>query len=112
MTARPVAGQTGLALLSVTVMDAPSPFGQSTITNLLAHIMLPDTNFHIADQSLSNCVWQALGGPASAITSVDMLSLVSLTASGVGITNLWGLQWATNLAELSLAGNGTARMRS
>jgi len=46
--------------------------------------------------SKTNCGW---------LTSTDLQALTRLSADDYGITNLYGLGWASNLSELSLSGN-------
>ncbi|NQV34466.1 MAG: leucine-rich repeat domain-containing protein, partial [Phycisphaeraceae bacterium] len=64
----------------------------------------PPINF--PDPGLEAAVREALGIPAPApITDADMLQLINLDASDRGITDLTGLEYATNLEELDLHKN-------
>jgi len=57
------------------------------------------------DPSLSNAVHQALGLPPGRLSTTNVLGLTNLMADSQGITNLEGLEWATNLSQLYLGGN-------
>ena len=60
----------------------------------------------IPDPNLRAAIADALGKPPGAtITPSDMLALTSLVADQAGIQNLTGLEFATNLTNLSLAYN-------
>lgn len=58
---------------------------------------------YFADAKLKTVVEAALG--KSNPTPSDMLGLTSLSAFDQGITDLTGLEYATNLTELDLSGN-------
>ena len=57
------------------------------------------------DANLESAVRSALDRPTGDITDADLLGLTCLTAGGLGIQNLNGLQYAANLQELDLCGN-------
>src|SRR5215469_12947081 len=57
------------------------------------------------DPNLEAAVRQQLAKPAGPITSIDLQSLTTLNASQSSITNLAGLEWATNLDSLYLYAN-------
>ena len=62
----------------------------------------------INDAALRQAICAALGKDYSddvVITEAEMQSLTTLTAENAGITNLAGLQYATNLESLDLSGN-------
>ena len=60
----------------------------------------------ISDPSLENAIRQQLGISASdPVTQADLESLIQLDASYRGITDLVGLEYATNLRTLQLSGN-------
>jgi len=61
-------------------------------------VVFPDANLGIA-------VSQALDIPVGQITVLDLQFLFSLDASGVNVANLSGLEFCTNLYELTLTGN-------
>ena len=92
------------ALLTFTVQNAPC--GLRVSTNIQVLVDLPDPGFSLPDSSLSNQVCQSLGQLGDDLTSVDMLSLIALFASGTSIENLSSLQWAANLKALDLDNNG------
>ena len=60
---------------------------------------------HFGDAVLEQAVRDALGIPTGDLTRADMLNLLSLDSSYAGITNLQGLEFATNLQTLNLSGN-------
>jgi hypothetical protein len=79
-------------------------FLQDTSANLVS---AASTVVSIPDPYLRHAVGRALGKSAAQITEADMLSLTSLTANHVHdhvhtITDLTGLQYATNLTHLNL----------
>jgi hypothetical protein len=59
----------------------------------------------IPDPSLQAAVRAALAKPTGTITDLDMRSCTFLAASGAGIQDLTGLQYATNLTFLNLTNN-------
>ena len=68
-----------------------------------------DRTVNIADANLRAVIADALGKvPNAPITEGEMATLTSLNAGGKGIRNLAGLEFATNLIELSLHTNNIA----
>ena len=65
----------------------------------------PDGPGLIKDTKLKAAVRKALGKPKGAITSRDLASLKKLEASFLGITDISGLEHATNLTSLNLSHN-------
>ncbi len=61
-----------------------------------------------SDPSLSNAVRCALSQPGDPLTVADLQGLTCLAAGDRQITNLSGLDWATNLAGLYLSRNAIA----
>lgn len=60
----------------------------------------------VPDNALRSAINAALGqGALSAITLGEIQQLTSLNASGLNISNLAGLQYATNLTSLNLSNN-------
>src|SRR5664279_1497538 len=59
----------------------------------------------LPDSSLSNAVRAALSKPGDPLTVTDLEGLTCLSACDRQITNLCGLDWATNLAGLYLNRN-------
>jgi len=80
---------------TVLVLVTTGAFGQ--VTN--------STWVDFPDPSLSNAVHQALGLPPGRLSTTNVLGLTNLVADSLGITNLEGLEWATNLSQLYLGGN-------
>ena len=68
------------------------------------NIVVPTVN--IPDPNLRNAIEQVLGkAPGATITTDEMAQLIGLNATSENITNLTGLEHATNLTELGLARN-------
>ncbi|HOZ46767.1 MAG TPA: leucine-rich repeat domain-containing protein [Candidatus Hydrogenedentes bacterium] len=57
------------------------------------------------DPRLETAVREAIGKPVGPIVPEDMLGLTTLVAEGRKIVSLVGLEYATNLSDLRLAGN-------
>jgi internalin A len=90
------------------LLASNSPCGLTTNISIVTQVEDEDTNFFLLLRSLelSNALWQALSAPADGLTSVDLMNLTSFSAVNRGLTNLNGLQWATNLNVLNLSSNG------
>ena len=66
---------------------------------------------HIPDANLRAAVETALGvAPGNPIAQTEMATLIHLKAPEVGISNLTGLEYATNLKSLSLWGNNISNI--
>ena len=79
-----------------------------TIALILAAsvVLAQPAAIHIPDSNLQNALREALNLPAgSPITEADMRQLTSLNAKNRQITDLTGLEYATNLTELRLGEN-------
>ena len=63
------------------------------------------TNVTFPDPNLEAAVRRTLGKPTGALTTADLSALTSLFADWQQITNLSGLEYATNLATLALPHN-------
>ena len=90
----------GTTTVSVTAAEISQPV-QFTATAIPFDLSVdfPDTNLH-------SKIAETLGKPNDAtLTVADMLSLVSFTANNSGITDLTGLQYASNLETLILNDN-------
>lgn len=72
------------------------------ITNTTAYA---DDTVAFKDSNLESLVRNALNKPSGSITQNDMLSLTNLSGSYQNITDLTGLQYATNLTHLDLSNN-------
>ena len=65
----------------------------------------------IPDPNLRAAIESALGiAPGGAITAGQMATLTYLDAANSNISNLTGLEYATNLATLSLSGNAISHI--
>lgn len=62
---------------------------------------------NIPDMALKNAIWWALGrsGDVGVLTQEDMLSLTNLSATGLGVEHLAGLEAAENLTYLDVSDN-------
>ncbi len=58
-----------------------------------------------ADADLEGAIRTALAKPAGPVTEADMATLTNLNLSGLGLTDLSGLETATNLRILNIRGN-------
>lgn len=71
--------------------------------------LLPENCVGFNDKNLKKAVWDSLDKEGNwetdTISKEEMLSLTSLVAEDVGITNLSGLEFAENLEVLDLSGN-------
>jgi internalin A len=73
-----------------------SVYGTLTVTQLVA---IPDPQFAATitcATSKTNCPW---------LNTADLSALTKLSACNYQISNLFGLEWATNLTDLDLSGN-------
>ena len=103
----------GLANLRTLYLKG-NPLGD---TSSLANLKLSQTDFEITDDTmadvvsisdtaLADAIRTELGlNPGDPITTDDMLTLTKLDAQAEGISDLTGLEHATNLTELTLNGN-------
>jgi internalin A len=77
--------------------------GLSAISQIVTHVLPPDPGFSLPDPNLARAISTMLGGVEGDLTSVDLLQLAYLQSYGAGISNLAGLQWATNLTSLGIS---------
>ncbi|PKM75968.1 MAG: hypothetical protein CVU90_14780 [Firmicutes bacterium HGW-Firmicutes-15] len=66
---------------------------------------IDNQSVYLGDNQLEGVIREVLNKPAGTITRAEMASLTSLSASGLGITNLSGLEYAVNLVILDLQDN-------
>ena len=99
-------GQTeGEITIRATAAKISQPI-QFTVKAILStsFVQLPDTN-------LTTKIAETLGKPTDAsMTAADMLTLTSLTANNTNISDLAGLQHASNLTTLMLDGNNLSNI--
>ncbi len=87
------------------------PYATAVAARAMAAAMGTDvqnlnTPVNVPDPDLRAAINYAMGrNGMDAITQGDMLNLVSLTASGYGISDLTGLQYATNLSYIDVQNN-------
>ena len=72
---------------------------------LLSGTAAAQTNVVFPDPNLEAAIRSVLGKPTDPLSNLDLEVLISLTACNLNITNLSGLEWATNLMCLNLSGN-------
>ncbi len=93
-----------LLRLGTTGMDTVKAFVEG-VNDTLIFSTVP-IRVTIPDTSLRKVIESSLGKARNApITEVEMLGLTQLTATGHAITDLTGLEFATNLSRLGLRGN-------
>ena len=94
----------GTVILSVTASD-----GISTVTQTFTVTVVPALPVSIPDPNLVIVVRETLGlGANDTITQANILGLTRLDAQHRSITNLIGLEYATNLTSLSLFQNNVS----
>ena len=104
--ARFTLGQTeGETTIHVTAAKISQPI-QFTVTAIL-----PTSFVQLLDTNLTAKIAETLGKPANAhITVAEMLTLTSLTANNISISNLTGLPHASNLTTLRLNSNNLSNI--
>jgi hypothetical protein len=106
LTVTPVLGKTGNTLVTLTVTDETS---LSTAASVLITVVTQQ-NVSVPDANLRAAVRGAIGKPSGTLNNIDLLKLNQLTANFAGIADLTGLEWASNLTSLSLAGNSVSNL--
>jgi internalin A len=101
MTVTSAGNQTGATVLTLTVTDGA---GLSTRRDVLVNIVTPQF-VTIVDPKLEAGIRLELNKPVGDFTTLDMQGLTYLGVFSAGISNLSGLEWATNLTTLFLSGN-------
>ncbi len=101
LTVTPAANQTGMVNLTLVATDDA---GLSSDASIQVGVMVPHAA-NIRDGNLLAAILTMLGGSAAYVTYVDLLNLTELDAQYSGISDLSGLQGASNLAILYLDGN-------
>jgi internalin A len=101
LTLIPTANQTGTSLITVMVTDEA---GLSTNASVSVTVIVPRT-VTIPDPNLEAAIRTRLNKPTGDLNNVDLASMSDLFAFSAQITNLSGLEWATNLSALYLGGN-------
>jgi len=71
-----------------------------------------DGSLNFADAALEAALRTALGIPEEPLTAADLSSLTTLNFSGLGISDLSGLEHAVNLVSLDLSDNDLASLSS
>jgi hypothetical protein len=66
---------------------------------------IQETGINIPDANLEKAIRDALNKPIGIISETDMLGLMYLNAQAKNISNLYGLEYATNLQNLHLNNN-------
>jgi Leucine-rich repeat (LRR) protein len=94
----PLSSLTGTAQITVTVTD-----DTLLVTNgLLTVQVITPQPVTLPDPQLEAAVRSTIGKPSGPLNSVDLLNVTHLAADSAGITNISGLEWATNITFLSL----------
>ncbi len=101
-------GETGGTM----TVQASAPNVSQSVLFTVTSISL-DSTVTLSDANLSAKIAETSGKPTDApITMGDMLALTSLTANNAGISNLTGLQHASNLTSLKLNSNNLSNIDS
>ena len=88
----------------VATLSSPDSSGVKPVTPREERI--PGESVHFPDPNLRAAIAEALGKtPRSTITVEEMATLTHLTAEGMGIKDLRGLEFATNLQDLRIKDN-------
>lgn len=98
MTVTPVADQTGTSLITIVATDEA---GVSVSATVRVTVVVPET-VNIPDPNLDTAVRFALGKATGELNSLDLLELTYLEIADKVVTNLAGLERATNLMFLRL----------
>jgi internalin A len=103
----PSVGQTGATTLTFIAKDDTGLIATNSLSVTIFYspaVTIPDVNLEAAVRS-------TLNQPAGPLTAYDMQSLTWLNGGMASITNLTGLEWATNLTWLDLYGNAITDLR-
>src|SRR6185369_2414055 len=96
LTVTPSANPSNTTTITLTVTDDTAQSASTTIQVVAVTptlVTIPDTN-------LLSAVRTALNRPTGPLSNVHMLLLTALYADGLNISNLTGLEYATNLISL------------
>jgi Leucine-rich repeat (LRR) protein len=102
----PAPGQIGSTEIMLNVTDDA---GLNASFTVLVTVMRPEVVV-FPDPNLEAAIHQTMGRPGGTLTSLDLQALTYLYAYDTNITNLSGLEWATNLASLFLNGNSISNL--
>ena len=102
----PSPSQTGTATVALTVADET---GSTTNASVLVTVVAPQPVV-MPDPALEDAVRQASPDSTGDLTSLDLLRLNSLIVPGGDVTDLSGLEWASNLTELYLTGDSIGNL--
>ena len=83
--------------------------GAATSAVATLTVLLPES-ITFPDPALEATLREALNTPTGAIIPGDLASLTTLSACGRSLSNLSGLEWATNLTSLSLCFNAITNL--
>lgn len=89
------------------LVGAPLDFEMGADSGSVYALLLND-GIAIPDGNLLAALRIALAKPSGSLTAADMLTLTNLNLSGLGLTDLSGLETAANLRILNLRGNAFA----
>ncbi len=85
------------------------PSSRFLILAIAVTLLIPHAHAQVVsipDPNLERAIQEELGIPAAApVTQPELLQLTGLTATDIGITDLTGLEYATNLGYLDVGGN-------
>jgi len=78
--------------------------GLTKVVTVLVTVVVPELLVNL-DPNLEAALRVILRKPAVALNNVDLISLTELHLTDPAISNLSGLEWATNLTVLSVTAN-------
>jgi Leucine-rich repeat (LRR) protein len=97
----PSPNQTGLSQITVTATD-----DTALNTNVIVQLtVITQQNITVVDPNLRAVIRTLINKPTGSLNTVDMLKFSQLAADEASITNLAGLEYATNVTRLSLTRN-------
>ena len=98
---RPATNQTGISLITLTATD-----DTALSTNAVVQVtVITQQNVSVPDPNLNAAIRDLINKPTGPLNNVDLLKFSQLTVDNAGVTNLTGLEYATNLTSLSLNSN-------
>lgn len=102
----PASNMLGTATITLTATDLS---GSSTNVTLNVAVV-PTQEVSITDSNLNVAIHTALNQPGGALTDLVLSELTTLNVHAGTVSNLAGLQWATNLVDLHLKLGGTTNL--
>ncbi len=102
---------TNLPNTAILTLSVTNDVGLSTNVTVSVTVITPQTVV-LPDTNLAAAVRATLGKAGGTLTTLDMMSLIDLSASAKLITNLTGLEYAANLSTLDVLQNSITDIHS